>query len=488
MSHGHPRLARSHNFIKKAHAKFETSRLELLKRAIALSETKEVGTESLSFKAAELMLEHGADADTLAAALLAQSLWEGHASRLEIRKALGHAVAGILEGIKPSEMGQTVTGSDRREAIQALLSDLSKTPRKALLLIAFRLVELGLSLERNPVGSRPLAQETIDLYVPIASQLSLGGLRRRLEDMCFRILAPLEYEDLKRRVAPLQAEDDSCLKLLTRGVRRLLKKNSLRAEIKTRIKSLYGIHRKMTGSGKRLDEIMDRLGMRIIVASVPECYAVLGLLHTHYKPIPGTFDDYIGLPKDNGYQSLHTCVYPVREISHKPIEFQVRTTLMHMEAERGRAAHWLYKNETPAQKVDSQIQWMKGLLHQHRRAGSTEAFVETLHRQVYSDHLVVFSNGGRILRVPDKATVQDYLDKLHVPMSPSARVRVNGKLADRNRILQDGDSIEIIENDHRQTQKTYPPGSIAHGIDGPDSRSSRKGRAGRTPRRRASPC
>jgi GTP pyrophosphokinase len=478
MSHRYPGLARGNNFTKKAHATFEASRLELLKKAIALSEAKEVGTESLSFKAAELMLEHGADAETIAAALLAKPLWEGRASRLEIRKALGHAVASILEGFKPSDMGQAVTGLGRQEAIQALLNDLSKTPRKALLLIAFRLVELGNALKMDPVDSHPMAQETIDLYVPIASQLSLGTLRRRLEDMCFRILAPLEYENLKRRVAPMQAEDDSCLKLLTSGVRRLLKKNGLRAEIKTRIKSLYGIHRKMTGTGKRLDEIMDRLGVRIIVASVPECYAVLGLLHTHYKPIPGTFDDYIGLPKDNGYQSLHTCVYPIREISHKPIEFQVRTTLMHVVAEHGLAAHWLYKNETSPPKGGSQLQWMKGLLHQHRRAGSTEAFVEALHRQVYSDHLVVFSNGGRILRVPDKATVQDYLDKFHLRMSPSARVRVNDRAADRTRVLQDGDSIEIIENDHQRAEKTSGSGSIAQGIDGSDSRTSRKGRSG----------
>jgi (p)ppGpp synthase/HD superfamily hydrolase len=444
---------RKNIFIKKARARLEASQLELLKKAIALSERKGGEACSLSFKAAELILEHGADADTIAAAMLAQPLWGGHYSRVEIRKALGNAVADILDGFKPSDIGHTAAGLGRQEAIHALLRSLSKTPRKALLLIAFRLIELDNAFKTDPVDSRPMAQETIDLYVPIANQLSLGGLRRRLEDMCFRILAPVEYENLKHRVAPMQSEDDSCLKLLTSGVQRLLKKNGLRAELKTRIKSLYGIHRKMTETGKSLDEIMDRLGMRIIVASVPECYAVLGLLHTHYKPIPGTFDDYIGLPKDNGYQSLHTCVYPVREISHKPIEFQVRTTLMHMEAEHGLAAHWLYKNETFSKKGGSQIQWMKGLLHQHRRAGSTEAFTETLYRQVYSDQLVVFSNGGRIMRVPDKATVQDYLNKFHVRLRTRARVRVNGKVADRNRVLQDGDSIEIIENDHRHPPK-----------------------------------
>jgi GTP pyrophosphokinase len=210
----------------------------------------------------------------------------------------------------------------------------------------------------------------------------------------------------------------------------------------------------MVRTGKGLDEIMDRVGMRIIVASVPECYTVLGLLHTHFKPIPGTFDDYIGLPKDNGYQSLHTCVYPVREISHKPIEFQVRTTLMHMEAEHGSAAHWMYKNKRYFKRGVSQREWVKGILHQHESAVSEDAFVMTLHRLVYEDHLVVFSNGGRITRLPVNATVQDYLNKFNIRFSESTVVKVNGKADGMDRILLDGDSIEIMQNGNLHPLKT----------------------------------
>ena len=193
---------------------------------------------------------------------------------------------------------------------------------------------------------------------------------------------------------------------------------------------------------------MDRIGMRVIVKSVPECYAVLGLLHSHFKPIPGTFNDYIGLPKDNGYQSLHTCVYPVREISHKPIEFQIRTELMHMEAEHGTAAHWRYKRETATtERNHYQLQWMEGLVRQHEKADSAEAFVELLQRQVFQDHLVVFGNGGRIVRLKEKATVQDYLNVTNVKVPKGAIMKVNGKTADMDQHLRDGDSIEVLVND-----------------------------------------
>lgn len=440
--------------IKKAHGKFEGPQIELLTKAYTLSKEKGIGTVCLQFKAAELLLDHGADADTIAAAMMAQTLWVGRTRKVEIRKSLGNTVANILDGLKLSRFACTASGPHRREDIHVVLESLSKTPRKALLMIAFRFIELENSLQSNPADSRPLAQETLDLFVPIANRLSLGGLRRRLEDLCFNILEPAEYESLKLRLAPMQAEDDSCLKLLMRGVRRLLGKWGLQAELGARIKSLYGIRQKMVRTGKSLSEIIDRLGMRIIVSSVPECYTALGLLHTHFKPIPGTFDDYIGLPKDNGYQSLHTCVYPVREISHKPIEFQVRTRLMHMEAEQGTASHWMYKKESVLKKNVSQQKWVKGLVLRHECAVSEDAFIEMLHRQVYSAQLVVFGNGGRIMRLPENATVKDYLESSIIRFGQGTVVRVNGKAAGIDSRLQDGDSIEIIMGDKLKPHET----------------------------------
>ncbi len=430
-------------FIDKISNRFGPAEVETFIKA--LSKNGGAGSRSLSSRAAELIACHGADATTVAAALLLQPLRDGLFELDGIREEFGEAVADTLDGLKTPFILSNESQPNDRGHTRALLGFLTKSPRKALLLIALRLAELEEAVDVYRSDLSRIAQETVEFYVPIANRLSLGELRRRLEDMCFKILEPDEHEKLKHQVGPIQAEDDRCLEILTKGVRRLLNKSGVAAEIQARTKSLHAIRRKMARTGRNLDAIMDRIGVRIIVASVPECYTVLGLLHTHFKPISGTFDDYIGLPKANGYQSLHTCVYPVREISHKPIEFQIRTKLMHAEAEHGVAAHWLYKNgSAAADQENDQAQWMAGLARQHIEAENDEAFIELLHRQVFQDHVVVFGNGGRIVRLGENATVRDFLKIINVQVPEGGHVEVNGRIAAVSQSLRDGDSIEIV--------------------------------------------
>lgn len=436
--------ADTRSFIEKAREAFSETDADLIIEACAFSQERIGSRDSRPFTAAELLLEEGGDAITIVAALLAPLMWENLADPDEIGKRFGRRVSRILETIQSPFLLRTDTDRHRRKDIRALLNMLGGSSLKAILLITFRLAELEHSTPPYEAAVRLKARETLDLYVPIADRLSLGRLRRRMEDTCFRILDPEGYEALRKEVAPIQAEDDKCLEILLQGVGHLLENSGIQGRLQGRTKSLYAIRRKMVTKGKTLEEIMDRVGIRIIVASVPECYAVLGLLHTHFTPIPGTFDDYIGLPKDNGYQSLHTCVYPVREISHKPIEFQVRTELMHMEAEHGSAAHWRYKEDNGWEgDAFPQKQWIKGLIHQHERTESTDDFIDLLHRQVFTDDLVVFGNGGQILHLPENATVADYLRRNNMSLSDGAVIKVNGKPVDRDHVLVDGDSIAI---------------------------------------------
>jgi (p)ppGpp synthase/HD superfamily hydrolase len=441
-------LADDSLFIDKIRHTFAAADGSLLTRAYAFSREKAGELDSTPFQAADLLIDQGADALTVICALLAPLLWQDLADLDDIQKHFDARVVAELKGLNPPSILRSDTRQYCREDIHSLLASMGSVPRKALLFIAFRLLALENAADSREVSTRKMAQETLDFYVPIANRLSLGELRRRLENACFHVLDPEGYEILRQKAAPIQAEDDKCLQILLTGVRILLKDNGIQGRIQGRTKSLYGLRRKMRRTGKTLEQIMDRIGLRVIVKSVPECYAVLGLLHSHFKPIPGTFDDYIGLPKENGYQSLHTCVYPVREISHKPIEFQVRTELMHMEAEYGTAAHWLYKSETAAPEQNHyQVQWMEGLARQHEKADSAEDFVELLHRQVFQDHLVVFGNGGRIVRLHEKATVQDYLNVTNAKVPKGAIVKINGKIADMDRHLRDGDSIEVLACD-----------------------------------------
>lgn len=435
-------------FIEKINQTFKAADAGLVVRAHSFLTERKGADNSAGYQAADLLFKQEADPVSIAVSLLAPLLWQNLVSQDEIRHHFGPAVAGTLERLHSPFTVHTGGLCYRYKEIQEILAAMGATPRAALLFITFRLLVLEGATAPYSASVQGIARETRDLLVPIADRLSLGDLRRRLEDACFRILEPEEYAYLKEHVAPIQAEDDKCLKILLSGVDRLLSDNGITGRVQGRTKSLHGIHRKMVHTGRTLEEIMDRVGLRVIVASVPECYTVLGLLHAHFKPIPGTFDDYIGLPKDNGYQSLHTCVYPVREISHKPIEFQVRTELMHMEAEHGTAAHWRYKSETRTADVDLQrMQWMRGLPQQHAEAPSSEAFVELLHRQVFHDHLVVFGKGGRIVRLTEKATVRDYLAITNIPAPNSAVVKVNGRTVPLDHLLRDGDSIEILADE-----------------------------------------
>jgi GTP pyrophosphokinase len=441
-------LADDRLFIEKIQRQFQSTDADQLIRAYQLYEQRAGGPDSHALQAAELLLGQGADAATLACALIAPLYWRGLTSAAEVQECLGPRVAHLIRDLVPPFPLRAGTTAYQRESIHSLLVSISGDPRKALLLITFRLLALENAHDPGQAETRRLAQETRDFYLPIANRLSLGELCRRLEDICFWILNPSGYEQLKLHITPIHTEDNKCLDLLLVGMQRLLESNSIQGRIQGRTKSLYSIHCKAVRRGMSLHEIMDRIGLRVIVASVPECYAVLGLLHTHFKPIPGTFDDYIGLPKNNGYQSLHTCVYPVRDVSHKPIEFQVRTELMHAEAEYGTAAHWRYKTQDQIQEKDNQdARWIKELVHQHDRAHTTDDFIERLHQQVFQGHLVVFGKGGRINRLPEGSTVQDYLNKSQSNCVQPITVKVNGKEVDFNYRLKDGDSLEVVTND-----------------------------------------
>lgn len=433
-------------FVEKIRNTFKPADADLLNKVCAFLEEKAADIGIESFQAAELLVNQNADAVAVAGALLAPLVWQGRVEPSEISNYFGQALDGTLNELSSPFILRVDTEHHRRKDIHTLLASLSGLPRKAVIFITFRLIELEGANPPHNAAVRQMARETLDIYVPIANRLSLGELRRRLEDACFHILDPADYEYIRQKVNPIRAEDDKCLQILLAGVQRMLNNNDIQSCVQGRTKSLHCLRRKMTRTGKTLEEIMDRVGLRVILSSVPECYDVLGLLHSHFKPIPGTFDDYIGLPKDNDYQSLHTCVYPVREISHKPIEFQVRTELMHMDAEHGAAAHWRYKNKTVStEKALGQGQWMRGLLNQHENTDSANAFIDLLHRQVFEDHLVVFGNGGRIMRLPENTTVKDYLDRSNTHLSDSAVIKVNGEVAGRARSLRDGDSIEILD-------------------------------------------
>jgi GTP pyrophosphokinase len=337
--------------------------------------------------------------------------------------------------------------------LRSFLESISQDVRLVILHLGLRLAELEALASQRLGDGRTLAQESLDLYVPLADRMGMGRLRSALEDGCFRILEPSIYEELVQDLEPLHAEDETCLRLLTDGIQHLLERNGIKGTVHGRTKGLYSLYRKMCCQERPLNEIMDRIGLRIIVSTPEECYMVLGLLHTHFRPIPGTFDDYIGLPKENGYRALHTCVYPVPDVSYKPIEIQIRTEGMHREALFGIAAHWRYKIEEEAtQAHQGQLRWLRSLLAQHAEAVDHTEFIELLRRQVFSNNLLVFGKGGQPIWLPEGALVSDF-ERLVGAVEDDHVARVNGRIRPRDYALRDGDTMELTK---RRTMR--PPG------------------------------
>jgi len=342
-------------------------------------------------RAAHILLDQRADAIAVTAALLAQPHRRGDLAASEIESRFGEEMSSLVQRAASDGLLQADTEAQPSHDLRRWLTSLSVDVRTVVLRIGLRLGALEELAERHQDGDqdrdqKDLARETLDLYVPLADRMGMGSLRTRLEDVCFRLLQPAVHAEMARSIEPIREEDWICLSLLKDGVGQLLEERGIDAAIEGRAKGLYSIYRKMRRLDSSLDDVMDRIGLRIIVPSVEACYGVLGLLHTRFRPVPGTFDDYIGLPKENGYRSLHTCVYPVPDISVKPVEFQIRTEAMHREAEYGVAAHWLYKDQAEAEAEDQrQLEWLRELLPNGKETFDHAAFVEHLHRQVYDD-------------------------------------------------------------------------------------------------------
>jgi len=344
-----------------------------------------VHTDQLS-RPADILLRHQADHIAVTAGLLAPLRRSGYTDFNEIRSLFGEQLALLVERVFSEDTLRTDPDIRRSEMLLRFLESISTEIRAAPLRIALRLAELEKPVLNDDRNRQDVARETLELYVPLSDRLGMSILRAQLEDASFAILNPSDHELLAQCAASSRHEDEVVLDLLLNDITHLLAQNGVRATVHGRIKGLYGLYRKMCQQGCSASKVTDRIGLRIIVSSVKECYQVLSLLHARFRPVPGMFDDYIRFPKENGYQSLHTCVYPVPDISRKLVEFQIRTVEMHHEAQFGTAAHWLYKDRAEAEHCSArQLQWLRSLLIECERCASDAEFIKYLHRQVSDD-------------------------------------------------------------------------------------------------------
>ncbi|HVN14491.1 MAG TPA: bifunctional (p)ppGpp synthetase/guanosine-3',5'-bis(diphosphate) 3'-pyrophosphohydrolase [Anaerolineales bacterium] len=291
---------------------------------------------------------------------------------------------------------------------------------------------------------RRIAQETLDIFAPLANRLGIWQIKWELEDLAFRYVNPEKYKEIAEQLAQRRPDREAQIETIKENLIKLLEDNNIKAEISGRPKHIYSIYKKMQQKDKPFDLVRDVRAVRLIVPDVPSCYAALGVIRTHWRPIPGEFDDYIAAPKDNFYQSLHTAVI---YDDKRPLEVQIRTTEMHQNAEYGIAAHWRYKEggKRSDKSYEQRINWLRSMMEWRSEVKDADEFVESMRSDVFEDRVYIFTPRGDIIDLPAGSTPIDFAYHVHTDIGHRCRgARINGKLVPLYQELKTGDQVEIL--------------------------------------------
>ena len=437
----------------------------LIERAYALAErahcaqTRASGEPYLyhCLAVAGILAELRMDPPVIAAALLHDVAEDTGVTLEEIRREFGEEVARLVDGVtklkyidrlraqpEDGEARRTTRDEQSAENIRKIFFAMVEDPRVVLIKLADRLHNMRTLGALPPEKQKRIARETLEIYAPLANRLGIWQLKWELEDLAFRYLEPEKYREIARAIDERRAERERHIQQIVERIQARLAEEGIQAEVTGRAKHIYSIYRKMLRKGVSFDQVYDVRAVRIIVNTVPECYQVLGIIHSMWRPIPKEFDDYIANPKDNSYRSLHTAVMLE---DGKTLEVQIRTWEMHWEAEYGIAAHWLYKEQVSKRDLafEKKVAWLRSLLEWRNEVTSAKEFVESLKTDVFEDRIYVFTPKGDVIDLPRGSTPIDFAYHIHTELGHRCRgARVNGRWVPLNYVLQMGDQVEII--------------------------------------------
>jgi len=329
------------------------------------------------------------------------------------------------------------------ESIRKMILAMSKDIRVVLIKLADRTHNMRTLKAQKPESQKRIAQETLDIYAPLAHRLGVYKIKQELEDLCLRYLDPEGYQNLISKVGMKRAEREQNIKAVMQTLSERISEMNIRFEIDGRPKHFYSIYRKMVLQHKPFEQIFDLIALRVLVDSVQDCYAVLGVVHTLWKQIPNRFKDYISMPKPNMYQSLHTTVVGENGM---PFEVQIRTHEMHRIAEYGIAAHWRYKEgKNAADGLDNKLYWLRQILDWQNDTRDSEEFIKSLKVDLFSEEIFVFTPKGEIVDLPRGATPIDFAYRIHSAVgNKCVGAKVNGRIVTLDAQLETGDFVEII--------------------------------------------
>jgi GTP pyrophosphokinase len=437
--------------------------LELLQRAYVFSAKVHEGQERVSgepylihpLEVAGILLDLRLDTVTVAAGLLHDTVEDGVTSLEEVQRLFGDEVAFLVEGLtKISKVEFSSARARQAESFRKMLVAMSRDIRILLIKLADRLHNMRTVTHLAEDKARRIAQETLDIYVPLAHRLGIDWMRRELEDLAFRTLEPTAVAELERTLKGRLGERDRYVDEVKGVLSAKLAEAGLAADVTGRLKDLASIHAKMEKQGVTLEKIYDVIAFRIILDGPKESvYHALGLVHAIWPPVPGRFKDYVALPKANGYQSLHTTVIgPYGE----RMEVQIRTREMHQGAELGIAAHWKYKGHGGDAKDDAKFAWLRQLIERQGELDDPHEFLELVKVDLFADEVFVFTPKGDVVNLPKGATALDFAYAIHSQVGAHcAGARVNGTMRPLHHKLTDGDTVEVLTQASQAPKKDW---------------------------------
>lgn len=395
------------------------------------------------------------DFSTVATGLLHDTVEDTSVTLEDIQKNFGPEISQLVDGVtKISRMSFRHTHEKQGENIRKMIVAMGKDIRVILVKLADRLHNMR-TLNHMPYEKQSvIAQETLDIYAPLANRLGISSLKIELEDLSFRYLKPDMYYSLAQKVAKKRKERERYIDEVKRILGDELKKHGIKGEVQGRPKHLYSIFKKMELSNIEYDDIHDVLAFRTLVEAIPQCYEVLGVVHNLWKPIPGRFKDYIAMPKANNYQSLHTAVVgPEGE----RIEIQIRTSDMHLIAERGIAAHWKYKEKREIDLMtDQKFTWLREMVNQHTSSKDPNEFLENIKTDLFESEIYCFTPKGEVKALPEGATPLDFAYSIHTDVgNRTVGAKVNGKIVPLKFKLQNGDTLEVLTSPNQHPSKDW---------------------------------
>jgi GTP pyrophosphokinase len=383
------------------------------------------------------------DPVSIAAGLLHDSVEDTSVTTTDIRKEFGEQVAHIVEGVtKISQIDFATREEQQAENLRKMMLAMVDDIRVVLIKLADRVHNMR-TLEHLPEERQhKIAKETLDIYAPIAHRLGMGKIRGELEDLGFRFLDPIAYQQVHEAVEARRKEGEAFLATVQGELREKLKEAGITARVESRIKRLSSIHKKLIRQHITVDQVYDMFAMRVITHSVQDCYAVLGIIHNVWRPVPGRIKDFIAMPRPNFYQSLHTSV--ITE-NGTPFEVQIRTEEMHKLAEEGIAAHWKYKDGPVSAKDEQRLAWLRQVVDWQRDVSDPNEFLSTLKIDLYPEEVYTFTPKGKVVVLPRDSTPIDFAYSVHTEVGHSCvGAKVNGRMVPLRHKLHSGDIVEIL--------------------------------------------